>query len=82
VVCACCDKLTMISTGRQGARPVIDPNLQKVMEKRDEALREAEQWQAWIEAYIELSGYPSAELQRRRYRRVCGFGCRRSLEGQ
>jgi hypothetical protein len=61
---------------------VIDPNLQKVMEKRDEALREAEQWQAWIEAYIELSGYPSAELQRKHHTRVFGSGWRCRLEGQ
>jgi hypothetical protein len=40
---------------------LIDPNLEKVMNKRDEALREAEQWQAWIEAYIELLGNTTSE---------------------
>ena len=34
---------------------MIDPVLKKAMEKRDEALREAERWEAWVKAYMELS---------------------------
>lgn len=32
-----------------------DPILKKAMEKREEALREAERWETWIKAYQELS---------------------------
>lgn len=34
---------------------MTDPILKKAKEKRDEALREAERWEAWIKAYVELS---------------------------
>jgi hypothetical protein len=34
---------------------VTDPILKKAMDKRDEALREVERWEAWITAYGELS---------------------------
>jgi hypothetical protein len=34
---------------------MIDPVLKKAMEKRDEALREVERWEAWVKAYMELS---------------------------
>jgi hypothetical protein len=34
---------------------MADPILKRAMEKRDEALREAERWEQWIKAYAELS---------------------------
>jgi hypothetical protein len=39
-----------------------DPILKKAMEKRDEALREYEQWEQWIKAYVELSEPPIDSL--------------------
>jgi hypothetical protein len=41
---------------------MTDPILKKAMAKRDEALREAERWEAWIEAYTELSEPTPNEL--------------------
>jgi hypothetical protein len=38
-----------------------DPILKKAMEKRDEALREAERWEGWIKAYVELAD-PAEDL--------------------
>jgi hypothetical protein len=34
---------------------MTDPILKKAMAKRDEALREAERWEAWIKDYTALS---------------------------
>jgi hypothetical protein len=34
---------------------MANPILKRAMEKRDEALREAERWEEWIKAYAELS---------------------------
>ena len=39
---------------RQGMKPMTDPNLKIAMDKRDEALREAEGWEEWIRAYTKL----------------------------
>jgi hypothetical protein len=33
----------------------MDQVLKKAMEKRDAALREAERWENWIKAYVELA---------------------------
>jgi hypothetical protein len=41
---------------------VTDPILKKAMDKRDEALREAERWEEWIKAYGELSRQPLESL--------------------
>ena len=55
-------KVPMISVSLTcGEREMADdPILKKAMEKRDEALREAERWEGWIKAYVELSD-PSPE---------------------
>jgi hypothetical protein len=34
---------------------MANPILKRAMEKRDEALREVERWEAWVKAYAELS---------------------------
>jgi hypothetical protein len=37
--------------------------LKKAMEKRDEALRQVERWEAWVKAYEELSNPPEDLLK-------------------
>jgi hypothetical protein len=39
---------------------MTDAILKRAMEKRDEALREAERWEEWIKGYLDLSGLPDA----------------------
>ncbi len=41
---------------------MTDPILKKAMEKRDQALREAERWDQWIKSYGELTGPAIEEL--------------------
>jgi len=41
---------------------MTDPILKKAIAKRDDALREAERWEAWIKDYTELSGPTLDEL--------------------
>jgi hypothetical protein len=41
---------------------MTDAILKKAMEKRDQALREAERWDQWIRSYGELSGPAIEEL--------------------
>jgi hypothetical protein len=40
---------------------MADPIVKKVMEKRDEALREAERWEEWLKTYLELTD-PATEV--------------------
>jgi hypothetical protein len=45
-----------LATPKKGNATMTDPILSKAMEKRDEALREAERWEQWIRDYEKLAG--------------------------